>query len=58
MAVSALEVVSVANALREGVILAEELLDLVESNADITEAEAELIINENINELAALRDND
>lgn len=58
MAVSALEVVSVANAIREGIVLAEELIDLVESGAEITEAEAELLINDNIQQLEALRDND
>lgn len=58
MAVNALQLVSVAQAIREGVILAEELMDLINSDDDITEAAADSLINENIQEKIALRDND
>ncbi len=58
MSVSALDVVSVVQAIREGVILLDDLTELIDADIDLTEAEANAIINDNISELVALRDND
>ena len=58
MAVSPLEVFSVARALKDGVLLIEDLIALAAPDADLTLDKAELSINKEIQEKISLRDNE